>query len=125
MSLKDSELITYLQYSAITANSTANAVCTPLNMLYTKCLRDGVFPNECKVANITPVHKGAQKMFQLFAMVLYDLSYSKYDYAPSIGMPLYRIPYQAQKREARPHQLFAINYCRIIAGTRPPMCRLV
>ncbi|GBP75119.1 hypothetical protein EVAR_89821_1 [Eumeta japonica] len=57
--------------------------------------------------------------------VMYDLCHNKYDCPALICMLCYRVPYRAQQREVRPHQLFAVDRCRTVAGTRSPMRRLV
>ncbi|GBP92840.1 hypothetical protein EVAR_66967_1 [Eumeta japonica] len=54
----------------------------------------------------------SSRRLQLGAMLLYDLCRNKYDCAAVIGGLCYRVLYRAQQREARPHQLFAINRCR-------------
>ena len=33
------------------------AVAKPLNMIFDKCLSEGVFPNAWKFANVQPIHK--------------------------------------------------------------------
>ena len=35
----------------------APAVATPLNIIFRKCLSDGVFPKMWKLANVQPIHK--------------------------------------------------------------------
>ncbi|GBP69175.1 hypothetical protein EVAR_98247_1 [Eumeta japonica] len=53
----------------------------------------------------------SSRRLQLDAM-MYDLSHKKYDCVALIGEA------RAQQRETRPKQLFAINHCRTVAGTR-------
>ena len=36
-------------------------VTKPLSLLINNCLRDGVFPNDCKKANVIPVYKKGNK----------------------------------------------------------------
>ncbi|GBP17283.1 hypothetical protein EVAR_17773_1 [Eumeta japonica] len=63
---------------------------------------------------------------QLGAMMLYDLCHNKYDIAAlykrhvvlSCSSP-------SLERKARPYQLYAVDRCRTVAGTRSPMRRLV
>ena len=37
------------------------SVIKPLSLLFNNCLRDGVFPNDWKKANVIPVHKKGNK----------------------------------------------------------------
>ncbi|GBP26573.1 hypothetical protein EVAR_86077_1 [Eumeta japonica] len=62
----------------------------------------------------------SSRRLQRDAMMLYDLSHNKYDYAALIGMSCDRAPYRAQQRGARPHRLLAVNRCRAAAGPRSP-----
>ncbi|GBP81687.1 hypothetical protein EVAR_63175_1 [Eumeta japonica] len=126
MSLKYPELITYLV--VVFFKDTSEVIFTPLH----KTLK-GVFPNEWKVGNVTPVGKGNAKrvtllhsyrclskaynlldsssiglQLQLDAMS-YDLYDNKCDCAASIGMQCYRVPYRAQQRQARPHHRLLIT----------------
>lgn len=39
----------------------ADKICTPLSIIFNKCITEGVFPTVWKLANITPVHKGGHK----------------------------------------------------------------
>ncbi|GBP70457.1 hypothetical protein EVAR_52798_1 [Eumeta japonica] len=57
--------------------------------------------------------------------VLYDLCHNKYDCTALIGLLCRRVPHQAQQRQARPHQLFAIDPCRTIVIKWSTMVRLV
>ncbi|GBP48128.1 hypothetical protein EVAR_74633_1 [Eumeta japonica] len=67
----------------------------------------------------------SSRRLQLDIIELYDLHHNKYDITAFIGMLCYRVPYRAQQKEARPHQLFGINRCRIVAGIRSPTRPLV
>ena len=38
-----------------------NALCTPLNLIFNNILATGIYPNQWKMANVTPVHKKDNK----------------------------------------------------------------
>lgn len=48
-------------YPAMFFKATAGSICKPLFIIYNKCLSEGVFPDEWKQANITPVYKNGSK----------------------------------------------------------------
>ena len=41
----------------------SDEIVDPLTKLYNKSLQTGVFPNEWKRCNVTPVHKGGASVF--------------------------------------------------------------
>ncbi|GBP82373.1 hypothetical protein EVAR_55256_1 [Eumeta japonica] len=59
------------------------------------------------------------RRLQLDDMMLYVLCYNQYDWHVELSCP-----HRAEQREARLHQLFAVNRCRAVTGTRSPMHRL-
>ncbi|GBP18822.1 hypothetical protein EVAR_93250_1 [Eumeta japonica] len=65
------------------------------------------------------------RRLQRDAQILYDLYHNEYDCAALIGTLRHRFPYRAQRRIARPRQLFASCRCRITTGARSPMRSLV
>ena len=38
-----------------------NSICKPVELIFQSCIKHGKFPNECKMANVVPVHKKSEK----------------------------------------------------------------
>ena len=38
-----------------------NSACKPFELIFQSCIKHGKFPNECKMANVVPVHTKSEK----------------------------------------------------------------
>ena len=39
------------------------AICKPLHLIFSSCIESGIFPTECKMANVVPIYKRDDKQY--------------------------------------------------------------